>query len=169
MRRIALVSAVLVTGCLVLTSSRPAQAQEFSLQVGPPIAAGPQPGAGVQKKTTNAVFVVRPVGCADAAAARISATAEGLEGRARRTVPLVLQTTTTSGVHVVSKSWPVTGAWIVHLVGQCGAQTAGAIVTLGPGGTYRREGVQHVAGRPAPEQIERALASTLTNQPPATR
>ena len=129
-------------------------AQDFALQVGPPIAGGSQPAK-------SSLLVVRPGGCADPASAQITATAEGVVDGTRRSVPLKHSTLPTPGVHAVPKDWATGGFWIVNLVGTCAGKTAGAIVPVGPNYSYRRESVKLLAHRPTPAEIDASL-KTLT-------
>ena len=139
---------------LTLTAAAVTFAQDFALQVGPPVA-----GGGQTKKPT---LVVRPGGCADPAQARITGTAEGLVDGVRQSKPLGLEALPTPGVHAVTGGWSNAGVWIVNLVGTCGSKTAGAIVTLGPKDTYRREGVKLLAHRPTPQEIDASLKALTT-------
>lgn len=155
-RQPTLLGLIFVAG-LSVTAVTLLAAQEFALQVGPPIAALPPPGASVANKAKQTLFVVRPVGCADPAAARVTGTAEGIVNGARRQMRLTIERLDTPGVHAVSKGWAQSGTWIVTLVGTCGERTAAALVSLGPQDTYRREAVQTLAGFPTAAQVDAAL------------
>jgi len=135
---------------LILASATAAFAEDFALQVGPPTAGNAQPA-----KTS--LFVVRPGGCADPAAARITGTAEGIVDGVRRSVPLTLVALPTPGVYAVPRDWNNAGAWIVSLVGTCAGKTAGAIVSIGPRETYRRESVRLLGHRATPAEIDDSL------------
>jgi hypothetical protein len=129
----------------------PAVAQDFALQVGPPVAGNAQPA-----KTS--VLVVRPAGCAEPARAQISATAEGIVNSVRRSVPLTLSALPTPGVHAIQREWPSLGVWIVNLVGQCADKTAGAIVSMaGPNATYHREAVKYFPHPATASEIDASL------------
>lgn len=129
----------------------PSVAQEFALQVGPPVAGNAQPAK-------SSLLVVRPGGCADPASAQITATAEGIVNGARQSVPLKLAALPTPGVHAVPKDWPTGGVWIVNLVGRCTGKTAGAIVAVvGPNAEYRREAVTHFSQPATPSEIDAVL------------
>lgn len=126
-------------------------AQDFALQVGPPIAGNAQPAKA-------SLLVVRPGGCADPASAQITATAEGLVDGARKTVPLKLSALPTPGVHAVPKDLPDRGVWIVALAGTCAGKTAGAIVSIaGPKGEYRREAVKYLPHKATASEIDASL------------
>lgn len=129
----------------------PAVAQDFALQVGPPVAGNAPPA-----KTS--MLVVRPAGCAEPARAQITATAEGIVNGARRSVPLKLSALPTSGVHAIHREWPNFGVWIVNLVGRCADKTAGAIVSIGgPQAAYDREAVKYFPHPATPSEIDASL------------
>ena len=134
-----------------------AAAQEYTLQVGPPV-------AGNAPLAKNAVFVVRPGDCPDPAAAQITARAEGLVDGRRRTVPLSINALPTPGVHAVKKEWPDDGTWIVNVVVACAGKTSGALVTLGPKNSYRRDGVKMIAHAPTPQEIDASLKALSGGQ-----
>jgi hypothetical protein len=130
-------------------------AQDFALQVGPPV-------AGRAQSAKSSLLVVRPGGCSDPASARITASAEGLVDGVRRSVPLKLTTLATPGVHAVPKDWPNGGFWVVNLVGTCAGKTAGAIVSVGSSSTYHRDSVKLLAHRPTSAEIEASLKALTT-------
>ena len=126
-------------------------AQDFALQVGPPV-------AGNAPFSKRALLVVRPAGCADPARARITATAEGIVNGTRRSVPLTLSPGPSSGVHAVQPQWPNSGAWVVNLVGTCAGKTAGALVSVaGPSPKYNREAVKYLPHPATPAEIDASL------------
>jgi hypothetical protein len=136
---------------LTALGARPAVAQDFALQVGPPVAGNAPPA-----KTS--LLVVRPMGCADPARAQITGTAEGIVNGARRSVPLKLWALPTSGVHAVHREWPNLGVWIVNLVGTCAGKTAGAIVSMGGAdAAYHREAVKQLPHAATASEIEASL------------
>ena len=155
MRRCSIVVQMGLTISMTLVAGLTAFAQEFALQVGPPIA-----GNGQQSK--NSLLVVRPGGCSDPSAATITATAEGLVDGARRSVPLTLRSMPTPGVRAVPRDWPEGGVWIVNLVGSCGGKTAGAIVSLGASANYRREAVKLLAHPATSTEIDASLKALTT-------
>jgi hypothetical protein len=150
-----------LAGILIVVLSGTAAAQGFALQIGPPVAAAAQPGAPVKKDAL--LFVVRPGGCSDPAAARITATAEGIVNGTRQSVTLTLAPLSPPGVRAVSRDMPSGGVWIVNLVGTCGGQTAGAIVAMaGPKPEYRREGVKLLTRAATRDEIEASLKALTT-------
>ena len=144
-----------MVGILLMVTSM--TMQSFTLQVGPPV-------AGNAPVAKNSVFVVRPGGCPDAASAHIVATAEGVVNGARQSVPLKVNALPAPGVRSVTKQWPDAGGWIVHVVGTCAGQTAGALVTLGPKNRYRRDGVRLVPHEPTKQEIDASLKALTGGQ-----
>lgn len=131
--------------------SAAASAQEFALQVGPPV-------AGNAPSAKRAVLVVRPVGCADPAQAQITATAEGIVNGARRSMPLTLAALPTPGVHAIQPEWPSPGVWVVNLIGNCAGKSAGAIVSVAdPKPTFNRDAVKHFPHAATPAEIDASL------------
>jgi hypothetical protein len=136
---------------LLTAGGPPAVAQDFALQVGPPVAGNAPPA-----KTS--LLVVRPMGCADPARAQITGTAEGIVDGTRRSVPLKLSALPTPGVHAVQREWPKFGVWIVNLVGTCAGKTAGAIVSMGAAdAAYHREAVKQLPHAATAAEIEASL------------
>jgi hypothetical protein len=148
---------VLVVGAALSgwVSASVAAAQEFTLQVGQPI-------AGVAQPAKSSLLVVRPGGCANPASAEITATAEGIVDGARRSVPLRLNPLPTPGGRAVPKDWISAGAWIVSLTGTCAGKQAGAIVPVGPNATFRREAIKQLPHPPTADEIEASLKSLAT-------
>jgi hypothetical protein len=153
---------VALAACLSLACAQAALAEEFSLDIGSPVAAG-------SFRAKTAVFAVRSKGCAEAAKAELSGTAEGLAGGERRTVALLrIVAMPTPGVFTVSQEWGPEGIWVVSLTGRCDAATAGALVPVGPKG-FVRESSQFFSRSANKEEIEAALqshAEKLRQQPP---
>jgi hypothetical protein len=155
MRRCSKVVLMWITTLGTLAFAPPAFAQEFALQVGPPIAGKGQPAK-------SSLLVVRPGGCAEPASAHITATAEGIVQGTRRSVPLTLVAMPTPGVHAVPRDWARGGVWIVTLAGTCAGKTAGAIVPVGPNAMFRRQDVTLLAHRPTPAEIDASLKALTT-------
>ena len=150
MRRYSIVLRVGFATVLTLACAAAAFAEDFTLQVGPPT-------AGNAQQSKSSMFVVRPGGCADPAAAKLTGTREGIVNGVRRSVPLTLVALPTPGVYAVSRDWDSAGAWIVSLAGTCAGKTAGAIVSIGPRDTYRREFVRLLGHRATPAEIDESL------------
>jgi hypothetical protein len=74
---------------------------------------------------------------------------------------LTLTSLPTPGVHAVPEL-PAGGLWIVHVSGTCAGKTAGAIVSIGPGTTYRRESVKLLAHHATPAEIDASLKALTT-------
>ena len=159
MRRRPIVPSFGLAAIVVAVVSGPASAQDFALQVGPPVAAA----AGTFVKKDSVLFVVRPGGCGDPAAARITATAEGVVNGSRQSVTLKLAPLSPPGVHAVSRDMPSGWVWVINLVGTCSGRTAGAIVAMaGPKQEYRREGVKLLSHAATRDEIEASLKTLTT-------
>src|SRR5580658_2394843 len=116
---------------LMLAASSILSAEDFSLTIGSPVA------AGVATKIKGGVFAVRLEQCENTAKSQIVGTAEGVVGGARKTVPLQLVSTASPNVYVVPETWSNEGAWVVSLKATCVNAKAGAIVPIGPAGFIR--------------------------------
>jgi hypothetical protein len=157
MRRHSIVlRAGLVTLLAMVGSS--ASAQDFALQVGPPIAGA----AGSAQPAKKSVLVVRPGGCADPARVEIRGTAEGIVNGARQTVPLKLTALPTPGVHALERAWPNGGIWVINLAGTCAGKTAGAIVSMGTQEIYKRDLVKFLSHHATPAEIDASLKALTT-------
>jgi hypothetical protein len=133
-----------------LASAQASLAEDFSLAIGSPVAAG-------DFRAKAAVLAVRSRGCADPADLELSGAAEGLTGGRRQTVPLThIIAMPAPGVFAVPHEWPREGAWVVHLIGRCGEATAGALVPIGRK-TFLRESSKFFPRAAAGEEIEAAL------------
>ncbi len=141
---------------VVVGATAPVLAQQpFTLQTGPPVAAMPDPTQPGVKKFKDVAFVVRSAGCADVAAFRVTATAEGIAGGVRRSVALrVLDVT--GGIFALA-GHETTGTWVVSVAGTCGRNVAGATVRL-INGAYRRDAVEVLPHHPTPADVDRAFA-----------
>ncbi len=138
----------------LVSSSAIARPETFRLEVGPPVAAGPQ------YKSKGALFVARPRGCTDVAAVQMTATAEGLVGGARRSIPLKL-VDLADGVRAVTSRDPMDGTWVVVLNATCSSprETAAAIVRIPPSGVFSRDGMQLLEHAATPKEIDAALTA----------
>lgn len=130
----------------------------FRLEIGPPVA---NMGAG---KVKDAVLLVRPLACDDAASVVVAGTAEGLVGVVRQSVALKLQRLPTPGVHAVSRQWPE-GRWVLNLTATCPGldATASAIVPL-LGKTFVRAKSQFFAHAATVAAIESALKNIAAGE-----
>jgi len=123
----------LFLACVVIPAV--ASAADFSLTVGPPVAAGT--GARVTK-TKAAVFAVRLEECGVLDKAQISGTAEGIVDGARKSAAVTITATGSPGVYLVSQAFDESqGVWVVNVNATCGRAKAGAIVAMGPQGFLR--------------------------------
>jgi len=150
---------------LLLALSLSALGADFMLAIGNPAAASipstvsPTGGGPVPTKVSkDALFAVRPEGCANPANARITGTAEGLVDGTRQSAALRLLPGSIPGVYVVSREGPPQGVWVVKLTGVCGGAKAGALVPVARGG-FQRESAKFYP-RPITEaEVEATLKS----------
>jgi hypothetical protein len=98
--------------------------------------ANPAAAQGFVSKTAS--FVFRTTGCAEPDKASVSATAEGFENGARRSLPLKVMPSAKPGVYAVFQQWS-SGRWVVVLKGSCGNRQAGAVIPIGPRGFVRED------------------------------
>jgi hypothetical protein len=132
-----------------LTLAGLALAQGFTFTIGNPV-------ASQDYQFKSAAFVFRTEGCADPATAQISATAEGIVKGERRSVDLRVMPGKKPGIYGIARTWPADGQWVVSLKGKCASSTAGAIVSVRPGGVVRES--LKLLSRPATEsEIETSL------------
>jgi acetaldehyde dehydrogenase (acetylating) len=149
---------VMATATMIFMGIATTTAQEFALQIGPPIAGGVQP-------TKKSLFVVRPTGCPDPAAAKVSATAEGVVDGNRQTIALAIIPLQTPGVHAIPNEWAKSGMWVIALTGTCSGKTAGAIVLVGPvtpSPVYRRDTIALLSHSPTRQEIDASLKALTT-------
>jgi hypothetical protein len=150
----------LVLVCALLPAA--GSAADFSLTIGPPVAAA---AGGRATKTKAALFAVRLEECAAPDKAQVSGVAEGIVQGMRMSVPVTLSEGESQGVYVVSAGWNQNqGVWVVSLNATCGNAKAGAIVPIGPSG-FQRDGTK-VFPRPAAKaEIDAALKALETPKP----
>jgi hypothetical protein len=138
-----------------------ASAGEFTLSIGPPIAAGTAAGGVIKKKTSGASFAVRLEECDALERAQISGTAEGLVSGARTSGPVTIAAAGSPGVYMVtldsfgSNAQPQ-GVWVVNVTAVCGSAKAGAIVPLSPAG-FQREGTKVLPHPATKAEVDAAL------------
>lgn len=142
-----------LAGLLALAAASMAS-ETFRLEIGPAVA------GGTGTKLKNAVLMVRPRACDDAASALIQGSAEGIVNGVRRTVPLKLVAMPTPGVHAVTKQWP-DGHWVLALTATCPARraTAGLIVPLGGKTGFDRGRARFLTEAPGAAAVEASLSA----------
>lgn len=143
----------------------PVHAQTFSLQVGPAVAAMPDPAAPrIEKKVgKDLVFVVRPNGCERPEEVAYTGTAVGPDAGVRHTWTLPIGVVTTSGVVGAVRNWTGKAPWVAVIAAACGQQQAGALVRI-VNDAYRRDAVELLPRRPTAADIDRAYALLLQEQ-----
>jgi hypothetical protein len=139
---------------LALFAAPAAFGDEFSFQIGSPIAAR-------TSHMKSASFVFRTQGCADLAKSDVGATAEGLVNGERRSVRLKVAPASTPGVYAIFREWPTEGVWVIHLTGRCAESAAGALVAIGPRG-FVREQSKFFSRRATDSEIDNFLKSATS-------
>jgi hypothetical protein len=109
-------------------------------------------------------MAVRTEGCADAAAATISGTVEGLVGSERKSLALVLTPVGPPGVYGVEGRWPSDGVWVFSFKGSCGTSQAGTVVPA-RGGGFSRDGAVFLTHAPAPGDVDASLKTLAAARP----
>ena len=91
------------------------------------------PNKSNDPKLAGVVLVARTYGCHQPADAKLSATAEGLAGGKRQSLPVELRSIE-SGVYVIKQQWPAEGTWVLTLTGEYNGMTCSVMIELGPNG-----------------------------------
>jgi len=91
------------------------------------------PNKSSDPKLTDVVLVARTYGCHQPADAKLSATAEGLAGGKRQSLPVELSSIE-SGVYAIKQQWPAEGTWVLALTGNYNGMTCSVMIELGPNG-----------------------------------
>jgi len=164
-----LITLVSLSSALLLAIASPALAGGFQLSV-------ETPTGSTDPQLKEVVLIARTFGCHQPADARLSASAEGLVGGVRKSLPLELRSIG-SGVYAIREQWPSEGTWVLALTGAYNGMTSSVLVELGPNGkvlpgTRLQEGYLkgvHAKGARrtwVAEDIDSALRSTagITSQ-----
>jgi hypothetical protein len=115
-----------LTCAVVLAIASPASAGGFQISVETPTQSN-------DPQLKEVVLIARTYGCLQPADAKLTATAEGLVGANRRSVPLELRSIG-SGVYAIKKQWPSDGKWVLALTGAYNGMISSVLVELGPNG-----------------------------------
>lgn len=91
------------------------------------------PSSTVNNQTKDAVLIVRTYGCHQPADAKLNATAEGLIGSGRKSIPVEMSSIG-SGVYAIKQQWPSEGKWVLAFTGAYNGMTYSVMVDLGPNG-----------------------------------
>jgi hypothetical protein len=127
-------------------------AQGLSLTIGNSV-------AGQNFAMKSAAFVFRVNGCADLSKVQITATAEGIVGNARRSVPVNPIPSQPAGVWAIGAQWSAEGKWVVNIAATCQNETAGAIVPVSRW-TFDRATTQLLTHAPTSAEVEAALKAS---------
>jgi hypothetical protein len=115
---------------LLVVLAAPLFAGGFFLQLG-------NPEANPEAQKLHAVLVIKAAGCHDPAGAEVTATAVGMVGRERRTIPLKVEKLSETGTFALTRQWPREGKWVIEIVGRNPTQFTNTLVTAGPDGVDR--------------------------------
>ena len=119
--RLALIGAVAVS-CFALAAATPV--------FGPPWISIETPPNPFDATSRGAVLVVHTYHHGDVVASGVTGSAEGIVSGARRTIPLVFDTTTRRGVYALRKQWPNEGTWMLVINTGGRAQGVTALVDI---------------------------------------
>ena len=108
----------------------PLLAGGFFLQLG-------NPEANPEARKLNAAIVVQAAGCHDPATAEVTATAVGMVGGERRTIPLKVTRLSQSGAFALTQQWPREGKWVIEIAARNATQFTNTLVAAGPEGVDR--------------------------------
>jgi hypothetical protein len=92
------------------------------------------PGSNPEARKLNAVLTIKMDGCHDPAAAKVTATAVGLENGHPKEIPLHLQAMAAPGMYALSQQWPKEGRWVLKLEARDGDMFFSSLVTASPSG-----------------------------------
>jgi hypothetical protein len=115
---------------LLAVLAAPLFAGGFFLQLG-------NPEANPEAQKLHAVVVIKAAGCQDPATASVSATAVGVVGGERRTIPLKVEKLSEAGAFALTQQWPREGKWVIEIVGKSPTMFTNTLVTAGPDGVDR--------------------------------
>jgi hypothetical protein len=132
-------------------------AADFSLNFGPPVAAG-MVAKNIQSKGINTA--VRAENCSDPNKAALTGTAEGIDKGVRRSIPLVIVEANTN-VFAILANWPADGSlWLLNVTGTCGTSASSATVAANREGPLR-DTIKRYSKKPTPAEIEADLKALV--------
>jgi hypothetical protein len=125
----------------------------FYIQLGAP-AASPHPDA------RGAILVARLDGCHEPGRGTLEATAEGLAGGRRQSIPLTPVALGKEGTYAIRKAWPDEGRWVVKLVARHPAfQIPTFLIVPVNGNSFNRGQVIRDMRLPAEADLAKALTA----------
>lgn len=157
-----------------------AAAPAATVVIGPPWISIEYPGNPFDRTNPDAYLYVHTFRHANAVAARVSGTAEGIVAGQRRSVALRFAKTERPGTYALRRQWPEQGTWMLVISSTAGGgDGATALVEIGPTGgvsavrvpTTVRDGWTipvAVSAREVDEAL-RARATTLATAPRRNR
>jgi len=132
------------------------------------LAGGPPSFSFEAPSSSSSVLLVHAYSCHAPTDATVRATAEGVVNGKRKTIPLEMKPTGTTGVYSVARQWPAQGSWILVFSIDRGGQTT-ALVKLDARGmpSFTSSGRELTAGSlrtVSGYAKERDIASVLVAQ-----
>jgi len=142
---------------------------------GPPWISIETPPNPFDATSRGAFLVVHTYHHGDVVASGVTGTAEGIVSGARRSVPLVFDTTSRRGTYALRKQWPTDGTWMLVINTGGRAQGVTALVDISAQGevagvrvpTRRSDGwdlPQQVSARDIDEALEARAARALSTR-----
>ncbi len=120
------------------------------------------PEASASARSIHAVLTVKPGGCLAPDSTTVTATAVGIVGGERRSIPLKLTPLPEAGLYGVTPQWPAEGRWVLQFTATDGTLTASALIPAGPNGVERGN-ARFFARQASPGDID----AVLNGQPAA--
>lgn len=126
-------------------------------------------------RVKEAVLLVRPIGCHEPSAAKLSVRAEGLVDGQRKSLAVRLTPLGDEEGYAVRRQWPAEGVWVLTLTGEYRGHTSSVLADLAPNGTLQtgKNGkglaVRVVPHRLSTAEIETAVREAARRQAQMTR
>ena len=116
------------------------------------------PEASSEARAMNAVVTLMPTGCGNPAAAKVTATAEGMVNGKRTSVPLSVKALSKPGLHAIAKQWPAEGKWVLRVVAHYEGSQTSAIIPV-KGNEAFRQSAKFLPGAAGDQDVAIMLAS----------
>jgi hypothetical protein len=127
-----------------------------------------QPSASNDPSAHGAVALVRALGCGEPSKSTVTASAEGLVGGHRKSVPLQVIALATPGMYAIKGDIPKEGSWVLSVDGKYQtAETASLAVLTAQG--IDRSSVKQMRGKSAAADIDALLAKAPAPKQTASR
>lgn len=114
---------------------------------GPPWVSIELPASPFSGETRDAFLLIRAYHHFTAVQVKVSGTADGLVGGERRSVPLAIEPTSTTGLYALRRQWPREGVWVLRITVDEDHGSATAVVGVGASGEVNLVRVPTGVGR----------------------